>query len=240
MRFREYNSSTVHTGSLQWRDENGDELSSFTLEKSAAKGDVTPSSSSSSSSSHQHHRNGAYQEYHLVSSRRNGSSKEKLCWAIREYIPPVGLEKGGGNGVRVDGTNTTTRRLMGALQSKVMDICRKVDQICKDLFLPVGYPHTVAPGYLEYQFYDSLQGLSSYLRGVVSTTAVLSAAGVGDAAATAMSAAMTWAIRDGLGMVGGLLFSYVASSHFDAHVKEFRLVADVLNDVGLTLDMALP
>ncbi|EED88432.1 predicted protein [Thalassiosira pseudonana CCMP1335] len=102
------------------------------------------------------------------------------------------------------------------------------------------YPHTVAPGYLEYQFYDSLQGLSSYLRGVVSTTAVLSAAGVGDAAATAMSAAMTWAIRDGLGMVGGLLFSYVASSHFDAHVKEFRLVADVLNDVGLTLDMALP
>lgn len=51
---------------------------------------------------------------------------------------------------------------------------------------------------------------------------------------------MTWAIRDGLGMVGGLLFSYVASSHFDAHVKEFRLVADVLNDVGLTLDMALP
>ena len=138
MRFREYNSSTVHTGSLQWRDENGDELSSFTLEKSAAKGDVTPSSSSSSSSSHQHHRHGAYQEYHLVSSRRNGSSKEKLCWAIREYIPPVGLEKGGGNGVRVGGTNTTTRRLMGALQSKVMDICRKVDQICKDLFLPVG------------------------------------------------------------------------------------------------------
>ena len=41
-------------------------------------------------------------------------------------------------------------------------------------------------------------------------------------------------------MIGGLLFSYVASPHFDAHVKEFRLLADVLNDVGLTLDMALP
>ena len=50
----------------------------------------------------------------------------------------------------------------------------------------------------------------------------------------------TWAIRDGLGMLGGLVFSYVASPHFDAHVKEFRLLADVLNDVGLTLDMALP
>lgn len=41
-------------------------------------------------------------------------------------------------------------------------------------------------------------------------------------------------------MIGGLLFSYVASPHFDAHVKEFRLLADVLNDIGLTLDMALP
>lgn len=41
-------------------------------------------------------------------------------------------------------------------------------------------------------------------------------------------------------MIGGLLFSYIASPHFDAHVKEFRLLADVLNDVGLTLDMALP
>jgi hypothetical protein len=50
----------------------------------------------------------------------------------------------------------------------------------------------------------------------------------------------TWAIRDGLGMIGGLLFSYIASPHFDAHVKEFRLLADVLNDIGLTLDMALP
>ena len=44
-------------------------------------------------------------------------------------------------------------------------------------------------GYLSYQFYDSIQGLCSYLRGVVSTSAVLTAAGVGDVEATAMSAA---------------------------------------------------
>ena len=50
----------------------------------------------------------------------------------------------------------------------------------------------------------------------------------------------TWAVRDGLGMLGGLLFSYVASPHFDAHVKEFRLLADILNADGLTLYVALP
>ena len=108
------------------------------------------------------------------------------------------------------------------------------------LFLPVGYPDSVADGYLEYQFYDSIQGLCTYLRGVVSTSALLSAAGVGNAEATAMSAAMVWAIRDGFGMIGGLLFSYKASPHFDAHVKEFRLLADIFNDVGLTIDLALP
>ena len=109
-----------------------------------------------------------------------------------------------------------------------------------DLFLPEGYPHSVGEGYLAYQFYDSLQGICSYLRGVVATSAVLTAAGVGSAEATAMSAAVSWALRDGAGMIGGLLFSYAASAQFDSHVKEFRLFADVINDVGLTLDMMAP
>ena len=41
-------------------------------------------------------------------------------------------------------------------------------------------------------------------------------------------------------MLGGLLFSYYSSSKFDSYVKEFRLFADVINDVGLTLDMIAP
>eukprot|EP00978_Attheya_sp_CCMP212_P022941 scaffold69347_cov44-Attheya_sp.AAC.3 len=63
-------------------------------------------------------------------------------------------------------------------------------RVFSDLFLPVGYPSSVGPGYAEYQVYDSIQGLCSYLRGVVATSAVLTAAGVGDAEATAMSAAV--------------------------------------------------
>jgi hypothetical protein len=60
------------------------------------------------------------------------------------------------------------------------------------------------------------------------------------AEATALSAAMTWALKDGAAMIGGLYFSYLASPLFDSHVKEFRLFADVINDVGLTLDMLTP
>lgn len=97
-----------------------------------------------------------------------------------------------------------------------------ISRIFLDLFLPLGYPHSVDPSYLPYQLYDGLQGLCSYWRAVVSTKAVLEASGVGNADATALSAAMSWALRDGTGMVGGLVFSYFFSQYFDTHVKVSR------------------
>lgn len=134
---------------------------------------------------------------------------------------------------------TTSRRRTASSFSK--SLVESPIRVVRQLFLPIGYPHSVDPTYLPYQLYDGLQGLCSYWRGVVSTKAVFQAAGVGDAKATAMSAALNWAVRDGTGMIGGLLYSYVASSYFDSHVKECRLfLADVVNDVALTLDMMAP
>lgn len=49
-----------------------------------------------------------------------------------------------------------------------------------------------------------------------------------------------WATKDGCGMIGGLVFSYYSSPYFDSYIKEFRLFADIINDVGLTLDMIAP
>jgi hypothetical protein len=96
---------------------------------------------------------------------------------------------------------------------------KSLSKVFLDLFLPLGYPHSVDKSYLTYQLYDGLQGLCSYWRGVVSTKAVLEASGVGNADATAFSAAMNWALRDGTGMIGGLVFSYFSSQYFDTHVK---------------------
>jgi hypothetical protein len=62
--------------------------------------------------------------------------------------------------------------------------------ILSELFLPRDYPHSVHSGYLEYQLYDSIQGLCSYVRGTLSTSAILTIAGVGDAQATSWGAAM--------------------------------------------------
>lgn len=54
-----------------------------------------------------------------------------------------------------------------------------VTDALKAALLPVNYPHSVRPEYLEYQLHDTLQALCSYLRGVLSTRAVLQGIGVG-------------------------------------------------------------
>lgn len=47
-------------------------------------------------------------------------------------------------------------------------------------------------------------------------------------------------LRDGFGMLGSLIFAFCVGSRFDGGVKEWRLFADLINDVGLSLDMVAP
>lgn len=107
----------------------------------------------------------------------------------------------------------------------------------KTIFLPLGYPNSVHPGYLEYQFYDSLQGYCSYVRGVTCLQHILQAAGVGDASKTPYQAAILWIFQEGFAIVFGLVFAGILAPYLDVHVQLFRFAADVLNNVGLTLDM---
>ena len=58
-------------------------------------------------------------------------------------------------------------------------------------------------------------------------------------AITPLAAALQWVMRDGSGMLGGLFFAYGVGPKFDANVKFWRLYADVINDVGLTLGTML-
>ena len=80
-------------------------------------------------------------------------------------------------------------------------------------FLPAGYPHSVRKEYMAYQFWDSLQGLCSYLRSVLTTQSILIGAGVGSVDKTAMAAALVWIVKDGVGMVASLIFAYFFSGH---------------------------
>jgi hypothetical protein len=72
------------------------------------------------------------------------------------------------------------------------------------------------------------------------TQAILEGLGVGRAGVTSLSATITWVLRDGASMLGGLVFSSMSSSSLGQHVKSWRFFADTINNVGITLDMVAP
>lgn len=109
-----------------------------------------------------------------------------------------------------------------------------------ELFLPRGYPNSVREGYMRYQLWDLVQGLSTYLRGTLAVKALLAGFGVGDSTTTAVAGALGWIVRDGSAMIGSLLFAWCAATEFGRHVRQWRLFADVVNDIGLTLNMLAP
>ena len=115
-----------------------------------------------------------------------------------------------------------------------------ITSVLSHTFLPAGYPHTVREGYIQYQFFDLIQGLCSYLRGQLAIQRMLEGFGVGDVTASAFSGALGWIVRDGASMMGGLVFSASFATSFGKNVRQWRLFADVVNDVGLTLNMMAP
>ena len=61
--------------------------------------------------------------------------------------------------------------------------------------------------------------------------------GVGNSDASIISSTMTLITRDLASILGSLLFSYYTSKKLHNDIKSWRLFADVINDIGLTLDM---
>jgi hypothetical protein len=136
--------------------------------------------------------------------------------------------------------NTKLIRKVPVISNSSSSSSLSKSSIFSDVFLPVGFPHSVEKGYLKYQIWDLVQGLTSYFRGNLAMKETLKALGVGDVAANATSSALSKLILQGTSMFGGLIFTWVASEHFGRHTRQWRLFADVINDVGLTLQMFAP
>ncbi|EEF50749.1 conserved hypothetical protein [Ricinus communis] len=103
-----------------------------------------------------------------------------------------------------------------------------------------GFPSSVTPDYVPFQVWDLLQGLSTYIRTMLSTQALLSAIGVGEKSATVIGATFQWFLRDLTGMLGGILFTFYQGSDLDSNAKMWRLVADLMNDLGMLMDLVSP
>lgn len=108
----------------------------------------------------------------------------------------------------------------------------------QDALLPAGYPQTVPPEYLKFTILNVLQDSCSFLRGIMSMGAILKGLGVGDATQTPAAATTLWILRDGFGMIGSLLFASFVSVGTNA--KRWRIFADGINNVGITLEVLAP
>ncbi|KAG0586790.1 hypothetical protein KC19_2G117400 [Ceratodon purpureus] len=107
-------------------------------------------------------------------------------------------------------------------------------------FLPEGYPSSVTPDYLPFQTWDTLQGLSTYIRSMLSTQALLGGIGVGATTATVVGATFQWFLRDFTGMLGSIFFTLKQGSNLDSSAKQWRLAADLMNDIGMLMDLVSP
>lgn len=115
-----------------------------------------------------------------------------------------------------------------------------LSSLFRSMFLPEGYPSSVSKDYFSYQIWDTLQALCSSVTGVLSNKAILQGMGVGNAEATVSGAAIQWVVKNGSGMVGRIIFAWKNGTSLDYNAKTWRLTADILNDIGMTLEMISP
>ncbi|XP_064393414.1 RUS family member 1-like isoform X2 [Halichondria panicea] len=80
----------------------------------------------------------------------------------------------------------------------------------------------------------------SSITGTLATLAVLKGVGVGDSTATPLAATITWMLKDGTGMLGRILFAWLCGTDLDCFSKQWRLVADALNDLAILLNLIAP
>ncbi|KAK6625749.1 hypothetical protein RUM43_006048 [Polyplax serrata] len=120
------------------------------------------------------------------------------------------------------------------------DSFQYLGSLIKDIFLPKGYPYSVSSDYLEYQIWDTCQAFCSSISGTLTVQAIMEGIGVGSKAATPVSAAITWIMKDGTGMLGSILFAWLKGSKLDSDCKKWRLFADVLNDIAMFIELFIP
>jgi Vitamin B6 photo-protection and homoeostasis len=171
----------------------------------------------------------------VVSTHRNGGQATAYSFANRKEDDgdkkdkPKGLWQRRRRNKRKDSKRPT---------SSVSSSTSLLGSIIKSTFLPTGYPDQIPSGYLNYVVHSVLQDVSTQLRSVLATQRILRGVGVGQPHATALSALLQFLLRDGCGMAGSLIFTSAFASQFRNDVKRWRLLADLVLDVGMTLEVA--
>ncbi|XP_030384135.1 RUS1 family protein C16orf58 homolog [Scaptodrosophila lebanonensis] len=110
-------------------------------------------------------------------------------------------------------------------------------RVLQNIFLPKGYPDSVSEDYLAYQVWDTVQAFCSTICGTLCTHAILKGIGVGNENVNAYSATVTWILKEGTGHVGRIFFAWWKGCQLDIDSKKWRLRADFLNDLAMSIEI---
>ena len=107
-------------------------------------------------------------------------------------------------------------------------------------FLPANYPISVKPTYAAYSMWSTLTTVISSATGVLCTHSLLIAVGLSSSVALPSAAIWNWILKDGLGQLGGVLFTSVVGQRFDDDAKRWRLLSAISLDIAQLLELLTP
>jgi hypothetical protein len=123
-------------------------------------------------------------------------------------------------------------------------VSRRLADAARDFLLPPGYPGSVSDDYLRYAALSFPCHVTGALQGGLATAALLHGVGLGAAVAAApgapaaLSAAVKWVSKDGLGAAGRLVVAGRVAGYLDAEPRQWRLYAEAAATLGGALDVA--
>lgn len=83
--------------------------------------------------------------------------------------PPQSHDSFSGNGLADGVVRPVSQKYTTALTASGKTLKQRLQRFLATIFLPAGYPQSVAPEYLKFQGWNIIQDLSTYLRGILAT-----------------------------------------------------------------------
>jgi len=107
-------------------------------------------------------------------------------------------------------------------------------------FLPKDYTESVTSNYLSYTLWSVSSSVSGTITGVLSTQALLQALGMGVTSGAAIAGTVNWIIKDGFGLLGGVIYAAKIGDKLDSRPKRHRMIASLALQFSTFAELMTP
>lgn len=137
-------------------------------------------------------------------------------------------------------TSTTTVTTTTTYSNDNQNIRVNVVDRLQSIFLPRDFRTSVSQNYLSFIKWQVLSSTCGTIMGVLSTQSLLTALGMGATGALPAAATLNWILKDGLGLVGGVVYTSLRSHLFDSEPKRYRFRASLALQVATFCELLTP